>query len=191
MRFLMAFSLTTIVAAPLLAQERQPPPPDSMPVQKHSDESGNRRGSLFIAPSGKPFRSAPGAPYPMDAWFAEADANHDGRLTMVEMRADAARFFAELDTNHDGEIDPDEVGVYETVLVPEIQTGGFDGGRAGGFSAGGGAHRRGGRHGGGGPGRGTGEAGQGETRTFRPMTSDMGRGAERIKLPVSRSLVLA
>ena len=76
--------------------------------------------NVFISPAGKPFRAARDAPYPVAAWFAQADANHDGRLTREEMRADALAFFRELDANHDGVIDGSEVANYEDALAPEI-----------------------------------------------------------------------
>lgn len=76
--------------------------------------------NLFIAPDGKPFRGPPGQPYPVAAWFAQADADHDGKLTLAEFRADAERFFRELDTNHDGVIDGFEAQAYEQTVAPEI-----------------------------------------------------------------------
>jgi hypothetical protein len=74
----------------------------------------------YIAPMGEPFRTD-GSRDPEVDWFAQADADHDGRLTLAEFTADAARFFATLDTNHDGEIDPQEVIVYERDVAPEIR----------------------------------------------------------------------
>jgi hypothetical protein len=76
--------------------------------------------SLFISPSGQPFRAAAGQPYPVVVWFAEADQNHDGRIDRAEFRADAEAFFRSLDTNHDGVIDPFEMQAYENQVVPEI-----------------------------------------------------------------------
>ncbi|WP_158915059.1 hypothetical protein [Caulobacter sp. S45] len=76
--------------------------------------------NVFISPEGKPFHAPNGAPYPVGAWFAEADANHDGRLTREEFRQDAAAFFKTLDLNHDGVLDGDEVGRYEESVAPEI-----------------------------------------------------------------------
>ena len=55
---------------------------------------------------GEPFR---GAGDGLVTWFQQADLNHDGSLTLDEVRKDAERFYATLDTNHDGEIDPDDV----------------------------------------------------------------------------------
>jgi hypothetical protein len=115
------------------------------------------RLSLFVSPAGKPFRGAPGQPAPIEAWFAEADANHDGVIGYAEFQADFRRYFAELDTNHDGEIAPDEVTRYETEILPEIASrgGGFGGGMGG--RGGGGMGGR----GGGGMGRGGGMGGRG------------------------------
>jgi hypothetical protein len=86
------------------------------------DEQG-RRGSLFISPCGRPYRAAPGEPYPVAVWFKDTDRDHDGFLEKGELRADAAAFFAILDSNHDGVIDIDEVNAYERILVPEILRG--------------------------------------------------------------------
>jgi Ca2+-binding EF-hand superfamily protein len=74
----------------------------------------------FISPMGEPFRSndsLSGAEH----WFAQADTNHNGRITLAEFRADAARFFAILDTDHDGEIGPNEIRHYEQDIAPEIE----------------------------------------------------------------------
>jgi Ca2+-binding EF-hand superfamily protein len=35
-------------------------------------------------------------------WFSAADADHDGRLSKAEFRADADLFFQVLDRDHDG-----------------------------------------------------------------------------------------
>lgn len=76
--------------------------------------------NLFISPCGEPFEAPKTAPYPIVKWFNQADANHDGKLDMDEMRNDATRFFGVLDRNHDGVIDSLEVSYYEYRLVPEI-----------------------------------------------------------------------
>ncbi len=104
------------------------------------------REQLFVSPSGKPFRAPMGQPYPVAAWFAEADTNHDGKITLAEFRADAEAYFKVLDANGDGEISMPEVSHWEEVLVPEIARDAM--GLGGGFGGGGG---RGGR--GGAPGR--------------------------------------
>lgn len=128
-----------------------------------------RRPALFVSPAGEPFRSEPGEPYPVAAWFAQADADHDGKLTRDEFVADAARFFLRLDANRDGVVDGFEIKAYETEMVPEITEDrgpgagpggggqqGFGAGRQGGGEGGGGGRRR--RGGGGGQG---GQGGQG------------------------------
>jgi hypothetical protein len=91
--------------------------------QAPAQDAEGRRGSLFISPCGRPYRAAPGEPYPVAVWFKEADRDHDGFLEKGELRADAAAFFAVLDSNHDGVIDIDEVNAYERILVPEILRG--------------------------------------------------------------------
>ncbi|MFT4251204.1 MAG: hypothetical protein QM608_01800 [Caulobacter sp.] len=75
---------------------------------------------VFISPAGEPFRADAGQPYPVAAWFAGADANHDGVLTRDEFVADALRFFDRLDTDKSGELDGFEVSTYERVIAPEI-----------------------------------------------------------------------
>jgi hypothetical protein len=76
--------------------------------------------NLFISPCGEPFEALKSAPYPIVNWFNGADANHDGKLDIDEMRNDAARFFKFLDKNGDGVIDGQEVNFYEYRIVPEI-----------------------------------------------------------------------
>ena len=75
----------------------------------------------FISPMGEPFRARTTADDTLARWFAEADRNHDGILTVDEMQADADRFFTTLDTDHDGEIGPEELVHYEWEVAPEIQ----------------------------------------------------------------------
>lgn len=77
---------------------------------------------LFISPSGEPFRTEDG----LGDWFAGADADHDGRLSLAEFRADAARYFKVLDADSSGIIDGFEIQNYERVRVPEIRGAGFN-----------------------------------------------------------------
>jgi len=117
---------------------------------------GRPHGSIFLSPMGEPFRSDDPAHDVVGDWFAAADSDHDGALSLAEFQADAARFFATLDANRDGEIDPDELTRYETVLAPEVQLGRQMGVGMGGFRRGGegGGGRGGGRGGWGGRGGG-------------------------------------
>jgi Ca2+-binding EF-hand superfamily protein len=95
------------------------------------------RATTFLSPAGKPFHAETGQPYPVAAWFAEADANHDGKLTKDEFRADFARFFNALDQDHNGVIDGVELQRYEQQVAPEVLPrlaqvqGGFPGERGG------------------------------------------------------------
>ena len=94
---------TPIVAA---AQERDDDPKDWP--------------NVFISPFGQPFRAKEGAPYPVGAWFKQADKNADGKIDHAEFMADAAFFFDALDLNKDGVLDGAEVQRYEQRIVPEI-----------------------------------------------------------------------
>jgi Ca2+-binding EF-hand superfamily protein len=78
------------------------------------------RPTLFLSPAGEPFHADAGQPYPVSVWFTQADANHDGKLTRDEFRADFARFFSVLDQNHDGVIDGVELQRYEQQVAPEV-----------------------------------------------------------------------
>jgi hypothetical protein len=76
--------------------------------------------NLFISPCGEPFMGPRSGPYPIVKWFNGADANHDGKLDIDEMRNDAARFFKVLDRDGDGVISSQEVNYYEYRIVPQI-----------------------------------------------------------------------
>ena len=75
----------------------------------------------FISPMGEPFRPRNATDDTLARWFNQADADHDGRVTPSEMKADADRFFATLDTDADGQIDPEELIQYEWEFAPDIQ----------------------------------------------------------------------
>jgi hypothetical protein len=167
-RLLLALPL---LAAPTISTAQQTPPPGG---------PEHHRGGLFISPMGEPFHGPDAQPN----WFAGADTNHDGAISQAEFEADAARFFALLDRRHDGEIDPDDIDYYETVLAPEIRTGGFGGGggfRGGGRGGHGGDHGGGGGHRGGGGGFGGGGEGGGESESggSQPQPREVPQGAAR------------
>jgi hypothetical protein len=153
-------SLTPVIALLFLAAGASAQPAPDGPQRPVK----GARASLFISPAGKPFHAAAGEPYPSAQWFAEADLDHDGRLTREEFRADFEAFFRRLDTNHDGTISSAELIAYEEEIAPEIllritrpvadDTQGSDSGQGGGRRGGGRGH--GGGHGGGGAGQGGG-----------------------------------
>ncbi|WP_338467297.1 hypothetical protein RXV95_01700 [Novosphingobium sp. ZN18A2] len=78
---------------------------------------------VFIAPSGEPFRAPEGAPYPVAQWFAQADGNHDGRISSSEFVVDFMHFFDSLDTNRDHVLDHAEIAHYENDIAPEARSG--------------------------------------------------------------------
>ncbi len=78
---------------------------------------------LFISPSGKPYRSKSGEPYPVVAWFTETDTNKDGHIDKSEFRAQAEAFFHTLDLNGDGIVNDAEISFYERQIVPEMVAG--------------------------------------------------------------------
>jgi hypothetical protein len=83
-----------------------------------SGTSAAQRVPVYLTLMGEPVLGARGERQPFYRWFAEADANRDGSMDMVEMQKDAARFFATLDVDHDGRIGPDEITRYETEVAP-------------------------------------------------------------------------
>lgn len=184
------FPLALLLAsAAALAQPPQPPaggPADGSREHRWGGGFHRPHGSVFLSPMGEPFRSDDPNADNVGTWFAQADRNHDGAITLDEMQADAMRFFDTLDTNHDGEIDPAETTRYETEIAPEVQVGtqmgersfGRRGGGGGGGGRGGGGGWGGGHHGGGGGRRGGGQesgAGGGQTGQFEEGLEGAGR----------------
>ena len=80
-----------------------------------------RTWAPFISPMGEPFRARTTADDTLRLWFAAADRDGDGRLTLAEMVADADRFFTRLDEQGDGAIDPQDVIRYEWEIAPDVQ----------------------------------------------------------------------
>ncbi len=139
------------------------------------------RVQRFLSPMGQPFRAPEGEPYPVAAWFAAADTDHDGKLTRAEFRADALAFFKVLDTNGDGVIDAEEIDHYELDVAPEVRSEGSLGvssGGPGGLGGGGGHH--GGRHGGGAGG------GGGQSGGFDDGQAALGGEGDEVKPRVER-----
>ncbi len=131
-RYLPLSALAFILAAGLAtaASAQMGPPPSGHeqggrgpggPGGPHDDAIHNGFGtSIFFSPSGQPFRAKAGEPYPVAAWFAQADTNHDGKVSHDEFTADAVAFFHMLDRNHDNYISSPENTAYETNVAPEI-----------------------------------------------------------------------
>ena len=71
---------------------------------------------LFVSPFGEPFRASHG----LADWFAGADGDHNGVLTLKEFTADGLRFLTVLDTDKDGRVDGFENTTYENEIAPEI-----------------------------------------------------------------------
>ena len=106
--------------------------------------AGSAQALTFISPMGEPFRTQPSEKAPEEVWFERADANGDGKISLVEFMTDAGRFFRQLDMNHDGQIGADEIQHYEDDVAPETL------GRVGDLPASGPGGGHGGHHGGGG-----------------------------------------
>jgi len=112
-RLLLAAALLTL-AGPVAAQ-----PADDGIITMEGRDAPPKPGArvrLFISPMGEPFRGPDG----FSTWFADADADHDGSVTLAEFRADGERFFRVLDTDGNGFIDGFEMQAYERERVPEI-----------------------------------------------------------------------
>ena len=107
---LLLIALTLAAAPPEAADE------DRIVVTGHA-------WAPFISPMGEPFRAHSPTDNTLAKWFRQSDRNHDGVVTLDEMKADADRFFALLDSSGDGSIDPDELNHYEWEVAPDIQLG--------------------------------------------------------------------
>ena len=108
----------------------QPPPPPEEVYVRPQEPRGPPppRAHLFISPAGQPFRAPPDQPYPVAAWFAQADADRDGRLTRDEFRTDAEIWFKALDADGNGLLGMIEAQRWEEQLVPEIARDALGGG---------------------------------------------------------------
>lgn len=123
-----AAAAVLLSALPAMAQPAGPPHHRGGGPEGQEGPGGGQH--LFISPAGEPFRGEGGK----SKWFAGADTNHDGVLTLNEFRDDAMRFFKVLDVNGDGQIDGPENSLYETKVAPEITRLEFmGGGPSGGF----------------------------------------------------------
>jgi hypothetical protein len=77
------------------------------------------RGALFIAPMGQPFRAS-GDQTGVQKWFAQADTDHDGKISLAEFVADADAFLPHVDTSGDGTITSTESDALWREQAPEV-----------------------------------------------------------------------
>lgn len=118
----LALVLTFAAASGAAHADPIPPPPQGAPpppLEVDHPFAGPLE-LLFISPAGEPFRASVDADYPVTVWFARADKNSDGALSVDEFVADALAFFDVLDTDKDGLVDGFENVEYEKVVAPEI-----------------------------------------------------------------------
>lgn len=115
MKAIALFLVAVSLAAPAVAQ----------PTPSQKEPSGPRV-PIYLSLMGEPFRGVVGGPQPIAEWFAVADRNHDGAVSLAEMLEDASRFFKTLDVDGNGVITPIEMTRYETDIAPARVR--FDGG---------------------------------------------------------------
>jgi hypothetical protein len=80
-------------------------------AQQLSADAGSAL-SLFISPAGQVFRASSGRD-PLDAWWTQADADHDEQISQAEMTADFERVFRQIDSNADGVLSAAEIALYQ------------------------------------------------------------------------------
>jgi hypothetical protein len=116
-------ALSLLLTGAVHAQDRMPPRGEHRGQMGRIGDANHEPGSdlnVFFSPSGQPFRAQPGDPYPVAAWIAQADTDHDGKISYDEFMADSKQFFVKLDVNHDGYISSPENTAYENKVAPEI-----------------------------------------------------------------------
>ena len=108
---LLAVSLASSANSQSTSPQREPP---------------GQRLPIYLSLMGEPFRGVTGGPQPITDWFAVADRDHDGAVSLREMLEDGSRFFKTLDVDGNGVISPIEMTRYETDVAPARVR--FDGG---------------------------------------------------------------
>lgn len=78
-----------------------------------------QEGSLFITPWGEPIRTEDGTPA-VQAWFAAADTDQDGQLTLEDFLTRAEALHAILDRSGDGIVTSLESQMFYQATAPEI-----------------------------------------------------------------------
>jgi hypothetical protein len=79
----------------------------------------NRDGAVSRAEVDAWAKSKSVSPPMVDAMFADADTDRDGRITLAEQKADALRSFDEADTDHDGRMTGAERAAAEAKYAAE------------------------------------------------------------------------
>ncbi|MFT3729376.1 MAG: EF-hand domain-containing protein [Terricaulis sp.] len=74
---------------------------------------------LFMSPMGQPFRAS-ATETGEQKWFAQADADHDGKISLAEFVADADAALAHADANGDGSVTSAESTALWRAEAPEV-----------------------------------------------------------------------
>jgi len=77
----------------------------------------NGDGVVSKADFGRLARFKPEAATRLDTVIAQADANHDGRVTQAELAAAPAPIFDRIDTDHDGSINKAELAAGKAAIA--------------------------------------------------------------------------
>lgn len=84
-----------------------------------SPVGAQEQAALFISPMGTPSRAATTGEA-LSAWFAAADTDQDGRLSLEEFLVKEMPFHAVIDRNRDGIVTPTESGNLFRATAPEM-----------------------------------------------------------------------
>ena len=84
-----------------------------------AQQASPARGALFISPMGQPFRASDGETG-VQRWFAQADRDHDGKISLQEFIADADAAFTHADRNGDAAVLSGEVTALWEREAPEV-----------------------------------------------------------------------
>lgn len=86
-------------------------------VARFAEMDRNHDGVISKADFGRLAKFRPEAAERLDMLIAQADADHDGRVTQAELAAAPTPIFDRADTNHDGVIDKDELATLRATIA--------------------------------------------------------------------------